>query len=95
MLRWPPTIVVLLKEERTPPSAVQTFYKYLSNAHHNKERPPNSINMVLSSFMADMIHAFSKGETFSFSLRLTGGRHLMDLVRRLDHYLNHNLTYEI
>ena len=61
MLSWSPTVGEILKEERAPPRSVYTFSKYLLNADRNKKRPSDSINKMLNSFVADMIHAVSNG----------------------------------
>ena len=97
---WPPTVEDF--EEESISNALALFQKYLLNAHYSKKKPSESVNRIMNSLASDMIYAVSQGKCITkkrYLLALglhsmTGQRHVIDIVNRLDHCINYNTTCE-
>ena len=102
-LNWPPNVEQLSQDERSPPSSVLMFLKYLLNVHHSKKKLSESVTRVINSFASDMVFAVSQRRTITakhFLLALglhniTGQRKVVEIVNRLGHCLDYNTTCEI
>ena len=102
-LTWPPDIDELQKE-RSPPSSLMDFFKFLLRSRGEKRnRNTEYCERLAKSYASDVIGAVTRGKTITakqFLLALglhniTGQRNVVEIVSRLGHCLNYTTTCEI